>query len=203
VIPDQEDWLAIVSGCLVELIYPFNFEPYGTATPEETAQVFRSVFDDFSFQTSCRMIGEIIPYAGSTSPMLSWLACDGASLLRSDYPDLFAVIGTIYGAADGTHFNLPDMRGRTAISMGTGSGLSTRTIGDSFGEETHQLNTSELASHSHSEITANPALGAAVVGVPVPSAVPGIGTTGSAGGDTPHNNMQPSLAINYLIVALP
>lgn len=135
--------------------------------------------------------------------MLSWLACDGASLLRSDYPDLFAVIGTIYGAADGTHFNLPDMRGRTAISMGTGSGLSTRTIGDSFGEETHQLNTSELASHSHSEITANPALGAAVVGVPVPSAVPGIGTTGSAGGDTPHNNMQPSLAINYLIVALP
>jgi microcystin-dependent protein len=202
-IPNQEDWLAIFYGCLNLLIYSFNFEPYGTATPEETATVWRAVFDDTSFQTGCRMIGEIIPYAGSSSPLSNWLACDGSSLLRADYPDLFVVIGTTYGSADGTHFNLPDLRGRAAIAMGTGTGLTPRTIGDSIGEETHQLTTSELAAHSHSEITAVPALGAAIVGVPVPSAVPGISSTGNAGGDAAHNNIQPSLAINYLIVALP
>jgi len=203
VIPNQEDWIAIVSGCLVQLIYSFSYEPYGTATPEETAGVFRTVFDDYSFQTGCRMVGEIIPYAGSSSPLLGWLVCDGSSVLRADYPDLFTVIGTVYGTVDGTHFNLPDLRGRTALGMGTGSGLTPRALGDQVGEETHQLNTAELAAHSHSEITASPAVGAAITGVPVPSAVPGVGSTGSAGGDTPHNNMQPSLAINYLIVALP
>lgn len=203
VIPNQEDWLALVSGCLVQLIYPFSFEPYGTSTPEETASVFRTVFDDFSFQTGCRMVGEIIPYAGSTSPLLAWLVCDGSSLLRTDYPDLFAVIGTVYGSADASHFNLPDLRGRAALGVGTGSGLTPRALGDQIGEETHQLSAAELASHTHTEITASPAVGAAITGVPVPSAVPGVGSTGSAGSDQAHNNMQPSLAINYLIVALP
>jgi len=87
--------------------------------------------------------------------------------------------------------------------MGTGSGLSARSIGDSLGEEAHILISAELAAHSHAEVTASPAVGAAITGVPIPSAVPGVSTTGSAGSDTAHNNMQPSLAINYLIVALP
>jgi len=54
-----------------------------------------------------------------------------------------------------------------------------------------------------------PAVGAALVGVPIPSSVPGVGVTGvgnaalsSAGSDGAHNNMQPSLALNYFIVAL-
>lgn len=163
------------------------------------------------------MIGEIIAYAGSTSPDARWLPCDGSSLLRADYPDLYAVVGTAYGAVDGSHFNLPDMRGRTAVAAGTGTGLSARGIGDSFGEETHTLITSETPSHSHSdsghshsEIIATPSIGAAITGVPVPSAVPGVGVTGTGfaaisatGGDGAHNNLQPSLVINYLIVALP
>jgi len=202
-IPNAVDWLALVNGCLLSLVYPFNFEPYGTSTPEETALVFRSVFDDFALKGECRLIGEIIPYAGTTSPYANYLPCDGSSLLRTDYPDLFAVIGTAFGAADGTHFNLPDLRGRTGIGVGTGAGLSARSLGDSFGEETHQLSTAELASHVHVESVASAAVGAAITGVPVPSAVPSAGNTASAGSDTPHNNMQPSLAINYLIVALP
>ncbi len=40
-----------------------------------------------------------------------WILCDGRSLLRTEYPDLFAVIGVTYGAADGTHFYIPDYRG--------------------------------------------------------------------------------------------
>jgi len=203
VIPNAADWIALVSGALNELIYPYNFEPYGTATPEQAASIFGTMFDDYSLKGNCRMIGEIIPYAGSTSPVLGWLACDGSSLLRTDYPELFTVIGTSYGFADGSHFNLPDLRGRAAIAMGTGTGLSPRSLGDSVGEESHVLTVGELAGHAHTEITASAAVGAAITGVPVPSAVPGVGVTGSAGSDQAHNNMQPSLAINYLIVALP
>lgn len=202
-IPNAVDWIAIVNGCLDQLCYAYNYEPYGTATPEETAAVFRSLFDDFALKGQCRMIGEIIAYAGSTSPLSNWLACDGASLLRTDYPDLFTVIGTTYGSTDGTHFNLPDLRGRSEIGVGSGPGLTSRSLGDTLGEETHQLNTSELAAHSHTEITAVAAVGAAITGVPIPSAVPSVGNTGSTGGDSPHNNMQPSLAITFLIVALP
>ena len=55
--------------------------------------------------------GMIVPYAGASAPT-GWLLCNGQSVLRADYPALFAAIGTTYGTADGTHFTLPDMRGR-------------------------------------------------------------------------------------------
>lgn len=63
--------------------------------------------------------GVINPFAGTVAPS-NWLLCDGASLLRTDYPRLFAVIGTTFGAADGTHFNVPDLRSRAPIGVGTG-----------------------------------------------------------------------------------
>lgn len=216
-IPNQTDWIAIVSGCLNQLIFDYNFEQYGTATPAETAAVFSTMFDEYSLEGQCRMIGEIICYAGSTSPVPEWLPCDGASLVRADYPDLFTAIGTTYGSADGAHFNLPDLRGRVGVGVGTGSGLTPRALGDAFGEESHVLTTAEApahthtdAGHTHGESTAVPALGAAITGVPVPSATPSAGVTGSGsadldsvGGGSAHNNMQPSLALTYLIVALP
>lgn len=59
------------------------------------------------------LIGSIFPYAGSILPLnKGWFLCDGASYLRSEYPDLFAVIGNNFGTADGTHFNVPDLRGQ-------------------------------------------------------------------------------------------
>jgi len=216
VIPNAIDWLALVSGALLELGEAYNWEQFGTETPIVTAQIFRDMLDNALFKIgTCRVIGEIVCFAGPTSSITDWLPCDGASLLRADYPDLFASIGTIYGSADGSHFTLPDLRGRTVVGVGSGSGLTPRTLGDSFGEETHTLVTSEQASHSHNdaghvhaESTAIPALSAAIVGVPIPSAVPGIGVTGSSnaildssGGDGGHNNIQPSLSLNYFIVA--
>lgn len=55
-------------------------------------------------------IGIVLPWAGSAPPSL-WLQCYGQSLLRSTYQDLFNVIGTAFGSVDGTHFNVPDLRG--------------------------------------------------------------------------------------------
>lgn len=60
--------------------------------------------------------GVVFPFAGpSTAVPPGWLYCNGASVLRAQYPRLFAAIGTAYGAADGTHFNVPDMAGRTWV----------------------------------------------------------------------------------------
>jgi microcystin-dependent protein len=217
-IPDDPEWLAIVAGALITLTFPHNFEQYGTATPQETADVFVEMFDNFSFNVGvCRVIGEIVSVANSSNPNpTNWLLCDGSSLLRTDYAELFSAIGTAFGSADGTHFNIPDLRGRTVVGVGTGAGLSARALGDSFGEETHILITSEVpshshndAGHSHSEGIASPSVGAAITGVPVPSAIPAVGVTGvgfasigTSGGDGSHNNLQPSLALNYYIVAL-
>jgi len=216
-IPNGLDWLAIVTGALNELVYNYNFEEYGTTSVADTVAAFQTMFDHFCFddETGCRMIGEIILFAADTSPSPNWLACDGASLLRADYPDLFAVIGTAFGSADGSHFSVPDLRGRAMVGVGTGASLTPRALGDNFGEETHTLITAEIPSHTHLDTghthvegIAVPAVGAAIVGVPIPSAVPGVGATGvgtaalsSVGGDGAHNNLQPSIALNFFIVA--
>lgn len=201
-IPDGIDWLAIVNGCLEELTYSGSFDQSGTSTPQQTAQAFATMFAQSAYQqtTGCRVIGEIVVFAGPTAPSADWLLCDGRSLLRASYPALFATIGTTFGAVDGTHFNLPDLQGRTSIGTGTGSGLSTRNLGDQIGEEMHTLVTAEMPGHSHTEVTAVASFAEAPV-APIPSAVPGIGVTGSTGGDGAHNNMQPSLALNFFIVA--
>lgn len=217
-IPNSLDFLAIVTGAINELIYAYNFEQYGSLTPDEMAAIFQIMFDQFCLDQDqeCRMIGEIITFASDVSPNTNWLSCDGNSLLRTDYPDLFTVIGTTFGAVDGTHFSLPDLQGRVPIGDGTGSGLTPRALGDSFGEETHVLTTSELAAHSHidsghahAEGTTIPTVITIGTGVPAPAAIGFAGVTGggsaaltNTGSDSPHNNMQPSIALHYFIVAL-
>jgi microcystin-dependent protein len=203
-LPDDEAFIAIVTGALNNLVEPWNFDQYGTLTPQQTADAFVEMFDKFCNKEGfCRVIGEIIPFAGSITPFPGkWLVCDGSDLLCASYPDLYAVVGTTYGSSGSGRFNLPDLRGRVPLMAGSGSGLSPRGLGDILGEETHQLSIGELASHNHT--TGNSLL----IGTQVPPPLDGLGPnplpafTGSEGGDQPHNNMQPSLAINYLIVAL-
>ena len=98
--------------------------------------------------------GFILPFGGGTAPS-GWLECDGAAVSRSTYSDLFAIIGTIYGAGDGsTTFNLPDLQGR--VIMGQGGSTANRTptdlenIGDTFGSQTHTLTVNEMPPHNHS-----------------------------------------------------
>ena len=106
--------------------------------------------------------GSLMPYAGSSAPT-GYLLCDASAVSRTTYATLFGVIGTTYGAGDGsTTFNLPDLRGRLPMGAGTGTGLNSsgtglpsgtaqtaRTRGQWLGEETHLLTTAELASHTH------------------------------------------------------
>jgi len=68
--------------------------------------------------------GVVSPYAGAAAPT-GWLLCDGASKLRADYADLFTAIGVAFGSADGTHFNVPDLRSRVPIGVGAGTFTTT------------------------------------------------------------------------------
>lgn len=70
--------------------------------------------------------GCIVAYGGAAAPTSDWLLCDGASVLRTGYPDLFLAIGVFYGTVDGTHFSVPDLRQRFPLGLavaGTGNAL--------------------------------------------------------------------------------
>lgn len=77
--------------------------------------------------------GSIVPYAGNTVPA-GYLVCDGASLLRAEYPGLFTAIGTLWGTADGTHFNIPDFQ-RRFLQGESNDGTGNTPIGVKAGSE--------------------------------------------------------------------
>lgn len=99
-------------------------------------------------------VGSIMPYAGVSAPS-GWLLCDGSSKSRSEYAELFSILQTTYGSLNATSFNVPDLCGRTIIGVGTGAGLTTRSLGAKDGEEQHTLTLNEIPSHSHSGTTSS------------------------------------------------
>jgi microcystin-dependent protein len=106
--------------------------------------------------------GTVIPYAGSTAPS-GYLICNGSAVSRTTYSNLFSVIGTTYGAGDGsTTFNLPDLRGRVVVGLGTH--VDVDALGDNEGMTTVS---NRRPRHYHTTVVANTA---------------GTGLSGSAGG---------------------
>jgi hypothetical protein len=96
---------------------------------------------------------------------------------------------------------LPDSRGRAIIGAGTGAGLTARTLGDAtIGEEEHTLTVAEMPAHTHPyTVPAGTASGALQRGDTSEGGSNQARTTSSAGGDEAHNNVQPSLAANWMI----
>lgn len=95
--------------------------------------------------------GMVQAYAGSSAPT-GWLLCAGSAVSRTTYAALFAVIGTTYGAGDGsTTFNLPDLRGRVPVGVDGGAGrvTSNNALGQSSGEQSHTLSAAEMPAHTH------------------------------------------------------
>ena len=154
--------------------------------------------------------GEIVMWAGELTAAnaqkleaAGWLPCDGRSVPRAKYADLFAAIGTKY--EDGQvsipeNFFLPDFGGRSPIGANAAQkgGRSVRAVGKSVGEEMHTLTVEEMPSHSHRTPAYtgtdgdhtrrdNGLFGATT------------GGTEAAGGGQPHSNMQPSLIVSFLI----
>ncbi len=154
-------------------------------------------------------VGVIWPYGGSAAPT-GFVLCDGSSLLRAGtYANLFTVLSTTYGSADGTHFNVPDLRGRVPVGAGTGtgggaSGTGAPTGGSALtavsratwkGEETHVLTVPEMPAHTHPQTPASGTGAGNLVG----NASASGSVTGSTGGDGAHNNIQPVMGVNFII----
>lgn len=97
-------------------------------------------------------IGATQGYAGTTDPPGGqWFIADGRTFVSADYPVAASVLGTAHnlgGEAPGT-FRIPNMRSRTLVGVGQGTGLTNRVMGGWFGEENHLLGITEMPNHSH------------------------------------------------------
>ena len=158
-------------------------------------------------------VGEIRMFGGSFAPA-GWAFCDGQLVPISENDTLFNLIGTTYGGDGQTTFALPDLRGRAPVHMGTGGG-GIYAIGQSAGSETVTVTTQQIPVHSHffqaSNQTASAndptgtTLGQTITGSALYSAVVGPTVAMSpsaiaqAGGNQPHENMQPFLVVSYII----
>jgi len=143
--------------------------------------------------------GEIRMWSTDTAPT-GWLNCDGSAqdaTADTALQPLFDVIGNTFGGSNNTDYLLPDFRGRAPVGIGTGDAATPTdfTIARKDGDEVHRLTVAELASHTHT-VPSVTTVGTAIK----PGVSTGSGTTtGSTGGDTAHNNLQPSLGINFII----
>ena len=164
-------------------------------------------------------IGSVIPYAGSTAPA-GWLFCYGQNISRTTYADLWVAIRTgsapnytgPFGSGDGTNtFTLPDLRGRVAAGKDNMGGTSANrmyaiisgsTLGASGGEEFHYLTIPEMPNHTH-PLPYNPIYFNAYVSNQALNVMQSFSSSNTqpTGNSSPHNNLQPTLVLNYIIYA--
>ena len=166
-------------------------------------------------------VGQVIMFGGTFAPA-GWQACAGQLVPIDQFTTLFNLIGTTYGGNGTSTFGLPDLRGRVPIHQGTGAGLSTYVLGQQGGTESVTLQSNQNPIHSHvfnvnnaSATQVSPSnntlANETTNGQPADNAPPYLpynaaGQTqlsnnaiGMAGGNTPHENRQPVLAVQFCI----
>jgi microcystin-dependent protein len=156
-------------------------------------------------------VGQVL-LAGFNFAPYGWHFCDGSLLPISEYDALFNLIGTTYGGDGVTTFGLPDLRGRTAISQGSGSGLSPYVIGQIGGVESVTITSNTYPTHNHSLFGTSDggnsqsptgalvATGQNVYRVEAPAETFNQTMCGPAPGSSlPHENRQPYQVCNWII----
>ena len=153
-------------------------------------------------QASPVLAGMVFPYAGTSEPS-GFLFCYGQSLSTTTYATLFSALAYTYGGS-GSTFNLPDLRGRVIAGqddMGGSSanrltnqsgGLNGDTLGATGGAETHQLTEAELPSFTQRDTSGS-------IGVTGGGDTAASTANATVGSDTAHNNVQPTIILNYII----
>jgi microcystin-dependent protein len=161
-------------------------------------------------------MGEIVAFGGNFAPK-NWATCSGQLIPIQQNSALFAILGTSFGGNGVQTFALPDLRGRVAIGTGQGPGLTDRVLGELAGSENVTLIATQMPIHTHGLAASNtPATGGNPIGNFMNQAVDGdgnpltvygpatggtmnAGAIGAAGGNQGHPNMQPYLALTYII----
>src|SRR5215510_1563773 len=160
-------------------------------------------------------LAEIRIFTGNFAPK-GWALCDGQLMPISQNTALFSLLGTTYGGDGKSNFALPDLQGCAPMQAGQGPGLSLRDLGETSGEQTVTLLQTEMPAHSHTaqgsggSSQVSPANNAWGTGqklgggnLYVPSANNNVQMNpfalSIAGGNLPHNNMQPFLGLTFII----
>lgn len=158
-------------------------------------------------------IGEIRIFVGNFAPR-GWNYCDGQLLPIAQNTALFSVIGTTYGGDGIRTFALPDLRDAAALQQGRGPGLTSRDLGESGGQASVTLQSSQMPTHTHvpacttASTQTNPkggfwatasGRGNNLYADAAPNAPMSELGVGIAGGTQPHNNLQPYLGMPFII----
>ncbi len=173
-------------------------------------------------------IGQVEIFAGNFAPR-NWAFCYGQLLQIAQHTALFSLLGTTYGGDGRTTFGLPDLRGRAIVGSGTGPGLTPKQLGQKWGSEEETLSVTQMTAHKHTVETNAGELGASDAAAdqhePSPTSVLAAASVqgnplsmystqpsdtdiegaqlnlalGQTGAGVPHTNMQPYLAMNYII----
>ncbi len=163
-------------------------------------------------------IAEIRIFAGNFAPR-GWALCNGQLMLIDQNAALFSLVGTTYGGNGRTDFGLPNLQGRAPMHPGYGPGLSQRQLGQTGGVESVTLTQAQVPSHAHqahgapTEAHANVPSDTTLLACTPAQYTYGTGSDSDAvdmasdslgltGGGQPHSNMQPYLAINFIIALL-
>ena len=163
-----------------------------------------------------QFIGEIRMFSGNFAPA-NWAFCDGQLLPITGNEALFSLLGTIYGGDGRTTFALPDMRGRVPLHMGSGAGLSPRTLGTKGGQEAVTIGVGQLPSHNHQLVTnsqqatqtdaagnvlaaLSPSTTTSMYLENTPSQAMSVAAIGDApGSGQSHDNMMPTQCVSFII----
>jgi len=155
-------------------------------------------------------LGEV-RLAGFNFAPVGWAFCNGAIISIADNSALYALIGTTYGGDGQSTFGLPDLQGRIPLHQGNLAGGSNYVIGQVGGVETVTVTSQQIPAHNHSLMASSTA---ASLNNPANQTVGGVGIYSnrapgksmnsamvgfSQGGSLPHDNMQPYLALNWII----
>lgn len=158
-------------------------------------------------------IGSIVLFCGNFAPK-GWATCDGQLLSIAQNSALFSILGTTFGGDGRTTFALPDLRGRVPLHPGSGPGLSVYQLGQHLGVESVTLALPQMPAHNHTATPScsdgtptSPSPVGAVMANPDPTQLYASSgtdamapiTSTTAGGNQPHENRQPLLAINFII----
>ncbi|MEO8164155.1 MAG: tail fiber protein [Betaproteobacteria bacterium] len=160
-------------------------------------------------------IGEIKMFGGNFVPR-NYAFCNGQLIAIAQNTALFSLLGTTYGGNGTSTYALPNLQGRAPMQQGQGPGLSDQPLGAESGTPTVTLTSAELPSHNHGALCTT---ATAALGTPIGNSwAPGAGRSasslysstapntnmssnavGAAGQSQPHNNLQPYLAVSFII----
>jgi microcystin-dependent protein len=163
-------------------------------------------------------IGEIIAFGGNFPPR-NYMLCAGQLVSIAEYDALFNLIGTTYGGDGISTFGLPNLQGRVPLHTGQGPGLPNFPIGQTAGVESVTLTVQTMAAHNHMALVAQTASAsvpnqslylanegppqavnnAFAYGPPANTLKLAPNSVSNTGGNQPHGNRQPALAITYCI----